>query len=151
PPNCYGLTVGCYLPIKTFAFRTEYSNVTRSTYYHRIYHIAYTSYSVPLGHSLGPDADELFLRSEYYPIEEIQVNLVGCWQRRGAGNRGDLANKTWEVGEPLPEKFPSGTVEKTRFIGLEVYYYPRFDMQFAAGLYFTNKEISNFIKIVYRI
>ncbi|MEO0083567.1 MAG: capsule assembly Wzi family protein [candidate division WOR-3 bacterium] len=151
PPNCYGLTFGVYLPIKQFAIRTEYSKITRYTYYHRIYHIAYTNYSVPLGHSLGPDADEFFIRFEYYPIEKLQVNLVGCWQRRGDGNRGDLANKTWEQNDMRPETFPSGIVEKIRFIGPEFHFYPRFDIQFSAGLYFNNNEIDNFIKIAYRI
>jgi len=151
PPNAYGLTLGTYFPYSQFAMRAEYSKITRYTYYHRILHIAYTSYSVPLGHSLGPDADELFLRFEYYPVAKLRLNFVASLTRRGDGNRGDLDNKTWEAGEALPTTFPSGTVEKTILVGPEIYYQPRVDLRVLAGIYYNNdKKVNSFIRLEYR-
>jgi hypothetical protein len=152
PPNCYGLTAGAYIPFNQFAMRAEYSKITRYTYYHRILHIAYTSYQVPLGHSLGPDADELFLRFEFYPIGKMRLNLVASLTRRGDGNRGSLDNKTWEDGDGRPTTFPSGTIEKTILIGPEFYYQPRFDLVIQGGVYYNNnEEINSFLKLEYRL
>lgn len=151
PPNAYGLMFGSYLPFSQFALRAEYSKITRYTYYHRILHIAYTSYSVPLGHSLGPDADDFFFRFEYYPINKLKLNLVGCLQRRGDGNRGDLDDKTWEQGESLPTTFPSGNIEKTTLVGPEIFYQLRFDLTVQAGIYYNNnKKLNSFLKLEYR-
>ncbi|MDW7988248.1 MAG: capsule assembly Wzi family protein, partial [candidate division WOR-3 bacterium] len=111
PPNCYGLSYGIYLPYKNFALRSEYSKVTRYTYYHRIYHIAYTHYSVPLGHSLGPDADELFCQGEFYPHKTLRIALIGLLVRRGDGNRGSLEHKTWDANEIPIREFPSRPIE----------------------------------------
>ncbi|MBS4015462.1 MAG: hypothetical protein KGZ86_03400 [Candidatus Latescibacteria bacterium] len=152
PPNCYGLTFGAFLPIHQFALRTEYSKITRYTYYHRILHIAYTSYSVPLGHSLGPDADELFLRLECFPRNDMQINLVGTITRRGDGNRGTLADKTWFVDDPRPESFPSGTVIKTILLGPEIFYQPRYNLTVRAGIYYNvDKKLNSFIKLSYQV
>lgn len=151
PPDAYGLTIGAYLPFNEFAFRGEYSKITRYTYYHRILHIAYTSYQVPLGHSLGQDADELFLRLEYYPISKMRLDLVGSVTRRGEGNQASLEDKTWEDGELRPTTFPSGTVEKIMSIGPELYYQVWFDLTVQTGFYYNNsKKINSFLKLEYR-
>jgi hypothetical protein len=151
PPNAYGLTLGTYVPINQFTLRTEYSKITRYTYYHRIYHIAYTQYSVPLGHALGPDADEIFCRFEYYPINTLCVSLVGTMTRRGDGNRGDLDNKTWDADEQPIREFPSGTIETSTLIGPEIYFQPRHDVRILGGIYCNNdKEIESFVRLEYR-
>lgn len=152
PPNCYGLTLGTYLPINQFALRAEYSKITRYTYYHRILHTAYTSYSVPLGHSLGPDADELFFRLEYYPINTLRLDLVADLTRRGDGNQGSLDNKTWVDGEVRPATFPSEPVEKITLVGPEIYFQPRFDLTIQAGVYYNNnKKLNSFLKLEYQL
>lgn len=152
PPNLYGLTGGIYLPFNQFALRTEYSKITRYTYYHRILHIAYTSYSVPLGHSLGQDADEIFVRFEYYPIDKLQLNLVSTITRRGEGNQASLDNRTWVDGEVRPETFPSGLIEKTTLFGPEIYYHPICDLTIQAGLYYNNdKKFNTFLKLEYQL
>lgn len=152
PPNTYGLTGGIYLPVNQFALRAEYSKITRYTYYHRILHIAYTSFSVPIGHSLGQDADELFLRLEYYPIEKLQINLVGSLIRRGEGNQASLDDRTWEDGEARPLTFPSGNVEKTNLTGPEIYYQPCSDLTVQAGVYYNNnKKLNSFLRLEYRL
>jgi hypothetical protein len=152
PPNCYGLTLGTYLPINQFALRAEYSKITRYTYYHRILHTAYTSYSVPLGHSLGPDADELFLRFEYYPINKLRLDFVASLTRHGDGNHGSLDNKTWVDGKVRPATFPSEPVEKITLVGPEIYFQPRFDLTIQAGVYYNNnKKLNSFLKLEYQL
>lgn len=151
PPNCYGLTLGAYLPYQQFALRTEYSKITRYTYYHRIYHIAYTQYSLPIGHALGPDADELFLRLEYYPSSTLQINLIGTKTRRGDGNRGDLNNRTWDAHETPIREFPSGTIVTKTLIGPGIQYQPRQDIKLLTGIYYDfDKAIESYIKLEYR-
>lgn len=151
-PNCYGLTLGAYLPYRQFALRAEYSKISQYTYYHRILHIAYTSYSVPLGHSLGPDADELFLRLEYFPLKNMQANLVSTITRRGDGNRGTLADKTWDNGDPLPTQFPSGIVIRTILIGPEIFFRAGNNLNVQAGIYYnTQEKFNSFLKLSYQI
>jgi hypothetical protein len=151
PPDCYGLTIGTYLPYAQFALRSEYSKVTRYTYHHRIYHIAYTQYSVPLGHALGPDADEIFVRLEYYPLRNLRTNLVATITRRGDGNRGDLDNRTWDADEEPIREFPSGNIITTTLFGPEIDFQLRNDLRILSGIYYNNnKDIESFIRLQYR-
>jgi hypothetical protein len=140
PPNCYCLTVGYYFPYHNCALRGEYSKITRYTYYHRIYHIAYTHYSVPIGHALGPDADELFLQGEYYPNSKLQILAQLSIIRRGDGNRGNLDNRSWEAGELVIREFPSGDVERRRLLGITVNYYPSSIFKISAGIYYDSRQ-----------
>ncbi|MEO0072627.1 MAG: capsule assembly Wzi family protein, partial [candidate division WOR-3 bacterium] len=149
PPNCYGLTAGLYLPFRDWALRTEYSKITRYTYYHRIYHLAYTHYSVPLGHSLGPDADELYGRLEYYPQEHLRLAWVWLWVRRGDGNLGSVEHKTWDSQESPIRIFPSPPVRKYLTIGFEGIYFPSSRVEFKTGLYYEYREqkFMNFVSL----
>ncbi|MFO7652032.1 MAG: capsule assembly Wzi family protein, partial [bacterium] len=58
-PNAVGLQAGLYasprLPVDA---RLEYTRVTAFTYYHRVHSTMYENYLVPLGHCIGPDADQ---------------------------------------------------------------------------------------------
>ncbi|MCX7785356.1 MAG: capsule assembly Wzi family protein [candidate division WOR-3 bacterium] len=151
PPNCYGLTLGAYYPYRQFALRTEYSKITRYTYYHRIYHIAYTQYSIPLGHILGPDADEIFCRLEYYPLKTARINFTISKIRYGEGNYGDLDNKTWDGIETPVRNFPSGTIKAKIFIGPEIYFEPHLNFRFLSGVYWNNdKKINSFARFEIR-
>ncbi|MEO0075403.1 MAG: capsule assembly Wzi family protein [candidate division WOR-3 bacterium] len=151
PPNCYALTVGNYLPFANFSLRIEYSKITRYTYYHRIYHIAYTHYSVPLGHPLGPDADEMWLRFDYYLTNNLQISLIGTKTRCGDGNRGDLDNLTWDADEQPIREFPSGNIETTITYGPTFDYYLLNNLIIRGGVFYNNlKEIKTLINFQYR-
>ena len=119
PPNAYGLQFGLLAtPLPGFDFRAEYAKVTEYTYHHRIFQTALLQYDVPLGHALGPDADELFARLTWYPLSWGTVGIAASLTRRGDRNRGDYIHKTWipDYG-PRDRRFPTGIVEITLAAG----------------------------------
>jgi hypothetical protein len=112
-PNCVGTQVGAYwaphLPVEA---RIEYASVTPYTYYHRLHHIMYENYGVPLGHELGPDADRWWGLVRFTPLRALQAGLWADFTRRGYYNRGDYRRRSfWYESEslhsPLPAEFPS--------------------------------------------
>ncbi|UCG42854.1 MAG: hypothetical protein JSU73_13505 [candidate division WOR-3 bacterium] len=107
-PNAVGLQAGAFwaphLPIEA---RFEYARVTAFTYYHRKHYIMYENYLVPLGHEIGPDADQLYASARSVVLPSLRVGLWGDLTRRGYFNRGDYLRRAFYEGEPLPEKFPA--------------------------------------------
>jgi hypothetical protein len=95
-PNAVGLQGGAYwtpnLPIEV---RIEYNRITAFTYYHRVHHIMYENFLTPLGHPLGPDADQLFATASYVPNGWLKVNIGADYTRRGYHNRGDYLRKSF--------------------------------------------------------
>jgi len=139
-PNSYCLKLGFYaVPIPWFDLCAEYNKITYYTYYHRIYHIAYTHYEVPLGNPLGPDADDTYCRLNFYPVRflypSFQINL----KRRGERNRGDFKNKAYSNPDstPVSKVFPTGIVESTLSFGPELTLYFLPDLKIiASGQYY---------------
>ncbi len=145
-PNAYCLKLGFYsVPLPLFDICVEYNKITHYTYYHRIFHIAYTQFDIPLGNPLGPDADETYLRMNFYPLKWLYPALQFTYTRRGDRNRGDYLNKTWLGDElsPISTKFPSGIIENTLAFGPELIIQPFSDLRiFASGQYYkiTNPD-----------
>ncbi len=139
-PNSYCLKLGFYtVPIPWFDFCAEYNKITYYTYYHRIYHIAYTHYNVPLGNPLGPDADEIYCRINFYPVRILYPSLQITYTRRGERNRGDFTNKAYLSPQltPVSKVFPTGIVEKTLAFGPELIFQPFSDLKIVAdGQYY---------------
>lgn len=107
PPNATATQAGArWVPNLPFDLRLEYVRINPFTYYHRIHHIMYESYGMPLGHSLGPDADLVDLRLGLFPLEPLALTLFGRQVRRGFYNRGDFGRRSWR-GQPLPGQFPA--------------------------------------------
>ena len=122
PPNAVGWQAGAYCtPRWPVEARFEYARVNAFTYYHRIHHIMYEQYGVPLGHEIGPDADQWFARVAGLPLDGLRVFATGTFTRRGYFNRGDFVRRSWHAGQPLPERFPAEAngeqVEKTWRVG----------------------------------
>jgi len=117
-------------------FLGEYSRIAAFTYYHRIHHIMFENWQVPLGHRLGPDADQLYLRVRYLPSRSLKLGLWADYTRRGYYNRGDFLRKSFFEHEPLPEEFPArgrdslgniiatDDVDRTGRIGPELEWWP---------------------------
>jgi hypothetical protein len=107
-PNAIGLQAGTFwaphLPIEV---RLEYSRVTAFTYYHRRHSIMYENYLVPLGHEMGPDADQLYASVRSVVLSSLRVGIWGDMTRRGYFNRGGYLRRAFYDGEPLPEQFPA--------------------------------------------
>jgi len=117
-----GLQLGALADLAGLAtLRYEYVAISNYTYYHRYWYLAYTQYGVPLGHALGPDADQHYLLLDVYPSGWGYVSLLGSFTRRGSKNRGDFRNRTWYEGKPTWfHSFPTGIVENTFSIGPRV-------------------------------
>lgn len=121
------------------------------TYYHRIYHIAYTNYGTPIGHPLGPDADERKCEIAYALNENLLFKLFYSKVRRGKRNFGDVKNKTWDEGEPI-NNFLEDKKEND-------YFFPSFEIRllkysfFNFGYLFTNEKVKNkvYFRFVYRL
>ena len=134
PPNATAVQAGArWAPNLPFDLRAEYVRVNPFTYYHRIYHIMYENFGMPLGHSLGPDADLVDARIGLYPWEPLEFVLFGRQTRRGYYNRGDFERRSWYGGQPLPEQFPSELegekVERELRVGLTAEFRPWRDLR----------------------
>ena len=96
-PNCYGAQAGAYwapnLPVEA---RAEYTRITAFTYYHRVHSIMYENYLTPLGHPLGPDADQLFVTFNVVPNDWLKILVGADYTRRGFHNRGDYLRKSYK-------------------------------------------------------
>jgi hypothetical protein len=118
-PAALGLEAGLFAtPISFLSLRYEYARVSNFTYYHRIPWLGYTNYDVPMGHELGPDADQHFAEIDCWPFNWGHLALQGSITRRGDRNRGDWTVKSWLPGVTLQDTlFPYGTVERTVSFG----------------------------------
>lgn len=97
-PNCVGVQTGLYwAPPLPLDFRAEYVLVTPFTYYHRLRDIMYENYSVPLGHELGPDADQGWVRLRFMPVTWFNFAVWSDYTRRGYYNRGDYGRLSFDV------------------------------------------------------
>lgn len=125
-PNCTGAQVGVLADLAGWAtLRYEYAAISNYTYYHRNWFLAYTSYDVPLGHALGPDADQHYAQLDVFPSCWGYVSLLGSLTRRGSLNRGDYRNRTFYYGRPARfHAFPTGIVENTLSVGPQLTFNP---------------------------
>jgi|WetSurMetagenome_2_1015567.scaffolds.fasta_scaffold46809_3 hypothetical protein len=96
-PNATGTQAGIYwapnLPVEA---RLEYTRITAFTYYHRIHYIMYENYLTPMGHPLGPDADQLFATVNLIPNDWLKIDIGFDYTRRGYHNRGDYLRKSYK-------------------------------------------------------
>ncbi|OYD17370.1 hypothetical protein CH330_00355 [candidate division WOR-3 bacterium JGI_Cruoil_03_51_56] len=135
PCNAFAWQVGGFwAPNLGPETRFEYARINPFTYYHRVYHIMYENYEIPLGHELGPDADELYASIGFNPFVQLKLSLIGTYTRRGYYNRGDFERKSWHGGEPLPGQFPAGEVDRTVRLGPEVYWRPFRDLSITGSV-----------------
>ncbi|MCX6844508.1 MAG: hypothetical protein NTX53_19775 [candidate division WOR-3 bacterium] len=97
-PQATASQVGAYwtpnLPVEA---RLEYTRIMPFTYYHRVQSIMYENYLTTMGHSLGPDADQLFATVNVTPNGWLKVMLAGDYTRRGFHNRGDYLRKSYMI------------------------------------------------------
>ncbi len=135
PPNSYGVNLGIYrlLPLD-FDFLLEYTLIAPYTYYHRIYHLQYTNYGVPLGDPLGPDARRLFLTLGFYPKGLFEISLKWTQVKRGEYNESDYQKRTWEQGEIGNPPFSLQSETNLYLIGFRAYPLPLLRTNFDFGM-----------------
>jgi hypothetical protein len=99
-PDAVGIQAGAHwapnLPVEA---RFEYTRITAFTYYHRFHSIMYENYLTPLGHPLGPDADQLYSSFGVTPCPCLKFSLVGDYTRRGYHNRGGYERQSYKDPE----------------------------------------------------
>jgi hypothetical protein len=99
-PQATASQVGAYwTPNLPFEFRAEYTRVMPFTYYHRVHSIMYENYLTPMGHPLGPDADQLFGVVGITPATWLKLTIGADYTRRGYHNRGDYARMSYKNPE----------------------------------------------------
>lgn len=109
----YGYLIGLYkteLINKRLDFRIEYTEARKWTYTHVSHINAWEYRGVPFGFWLGPDADELFSRIDYFFSPQTCLSLNFDHVRKGEGTL-DMPFED-EGGDKTPP-FPSGIVEKS--------------------------------------
>ncbi|MFO7676109.1 MAG: capsule assembly Wzi family protein [bacterium] len=144
PPNATAVQVGGrWAPNLPLDVRAEYVRINPFTYYHRIHHIMYEHYGMPLGHGLGPDADLLDLRVGLFPAEPLELCAFGRHVRRGYHNRGDFERRSW-LGGGLPGGFPSELegelIERELRLGLEAGLRPLRDLRVLGDFSWWRRE-----------
>ncbi len=101
-PNCVGWQFGfLFLPPRPLDLRIEYTGITPFTYYHRLRDIMFENFSVPLGHQIGPDADQLWARLRFSPVSWLGLSVWGDYTRRGYYNRGDYERLSYDVADSI--------------------------------------------------
>ncbi len=94
----------------------EYTRIEPYVYTHQDSINIYVNYDQPIGHWLGPNADDLYIELSYKPYRDLDLQLSAERVRRG---KGDI-NTPHQSSEGKRKKFLSGIVESTWSYGLQV-------------------------------
>jgi hypothetical protein len=101
----------------------SYSGITNRTYNAIEPKYRYLNYGLPLGSNLGNDGDRLHLDISCWPDPRLHLNAFWEYRRQGEGRvtaAFDTLYLTYTVEAGYSEPFPTGTVEKTNTVGLEI-------------------------------
>ena len=95
----------------------EYTRVDVFSYLHRGLNTNHTQFGVPLGSSLGPDADMAQAWITWRPRPDLRLTLDAMSRRDG--ERGvETLESVIDAGHP---DFPSGVVQRERRLGVEAW------------------------------
>jgi len=140
-PDKYGLTLGgaWYGAAAGFdvELTVEYTNVRNWTYTHKHTEHRFAHDGLPIGFELGPDADRVRAELALHPVPELTVGVAYEHARKGEGS----LDAQFVSGEGKDDTFPSGTVEATDRLSLEVGY-QGLD-RLTAGLGFAYETVAN--------
>ena len=121
-PDKYGMTFGgaWYGVVRGLdaELTAEYTNVRNWTYTHKESEHRFAQDGLPMGFELGPDADRFRAEFVFHPAVEWSVGTTYAHARKGVGRITD----PFESGENPEPAFPSGVVETTDRVGVELGY-----------------------------
>ena len=87
--NRFGWQVGAVwtdaFTLPNLNFTAEYTRLNPFVYTHRTNKSQYTNWTLPLGHNLPPNSDEVALRLSYDVTSRLNVNVMYQHQRSGTG------------------------------------------------------------------
>lgn len=95
----------------------EYTRVDVFTYLHRGLNTNWTQFGVPIGSSLGPDADQGQAWLSWYPRPTLRLTADAMARRAGERSVQTLESVI-DAGNP---DFPSGTVQRELRLGVEAW------------------------------
>ncbi len=104
-------------------FRLEYADNINSTdpklrglwYGHLFYNSGYTYQQFILGHSMGPDARDIFARTTHYLRNDLVVGLDFDFMERGV-NLSPTIERNYQVGADLKFDINAALTLKTRYV-----------------------------------
>lgn len=139
-PNRTGFLAGAYfadpLGSGNTDFRIEYTHINNYVYFPRHSWQDYLYQGEYIGHSLGPDADQLYLELTHYLSDRLNLSLSYNQERHGEG----------QIGIPLPSDpvvanediFLSGIIEKQQAYQAQLSYSISPQWEFSVGAIWEN-------------
>lgn len=143
-PNKLGYTFGadCFLPEASLGAVLEYTAVQRYVYSQRKEVNYYLHDSRIIGCQLGPDADMATASLSWCGLSGVTAELTGSYTRNGEADVYEGWPDSVSVGGP----FPSGIVEKTSRLSLDLAWYRNDLMEVRAGGYISRTLDSGHIE-----
>ncbi len=122
-PNKLGYTCGAdfFSPRYGLGAVVEYTAVQRYVYSQRKLNNYYMHDARIIGSQLGPDADRFTGSLSYIGFQGITAQLKGSYTRHGEGN----VYEGWPDSVQAGGAFPSGIVENTTEVSLNLGWYPK--------------------------
>jgi len=139
-PNRTGFLAGAYfadpLGSGNTDFRIEYTHINNYVYFPRHSWQDYLYQGEYIGHSLGPDADQLYLELTHYLSDRLNLSLSYNQERHGEG----------QIGIPLPSDpvianeniFISGIIEKQQAYQVQLSFAISPQWEFSVGTIWEN-------------
>lgn len=122
-----GAEVAEPLNLRGAALGAEYTRVANRTYNTLFAWEKFLHRNRPLAHFLGNDFDRWLVHGNAYLGANVTLNAVFEARRRGEGRIDSTFDTPWlnvEDGESYSEKFPSGVVERSKHMQLELRWHP---------------------------
>jgi len=101
----------------------SYGGVTNRTYNSIEPKYRYLNYGLPLGSDIGNDGDRLNIEISCLPEAKLRIGTFFSYARQGEGGISAPFDTTYmqnSVDEGYSEPFPSGVVQKTRTMGVNL-------------------------------
>jgi len=137
-PNKLGCTIGAdfFAPGCGIGAVAEYTAVQRYVYSQRKVNNFYMHDSRIIGSQLGPDADRVTGSVSYIGLNSITAQLKGSYTRHGEGS----VYEGWPDSVQTGGAFPSGVVESTTELELNLGWYPEnwLELRGSVGVSFTD-------------
>ena len=98
--TAYQLGAHWYEPfsISDLSVKAEYTRIRPYVYTHKNYKTTYSSWGVPVGHEIGPNADQIFFSAEYNLNPSIRPGLAFSYTRKGENVYDENGNLIKNVG-----------------------------------------------------
>jgi len=115
-------------------FTAEYTRILPWVYSHYIQTQTYESDGYLLGHYIGQNSDQIYLKVDYRIISQLQIGFFYDYIRKGG-----LEDIHFQYVLPsLP--FLYGTVTRNTIYGMNLLYEPIHDMRFGVQGFYENKD-----------